>query len=205
MTSSDPTPVAIDSRPTIGTPRAAVARGAARGPFPLSFGRKSIRMARSCGDPDREGPVVQPGDASGGVCLSRRVSKSGDGWLASTYNTTPAQFRAGLDELATLSGRDGERTGEFPNALATTWLFVTENPHSATQMITDVLAPMLGRDPDQIRALPLPIGPAEVCALRLSRYARAGAERIFLWPLTDHVRQLELFRERVIPLIHAGR
>ena len=74
---ADPTPVAIDSRPTIGTPRAAVARGAARGPFPLSFGRKSIRMAMSCGDPDGEGPGVQPGDASGGVCLSRRVSKSG--------------------------------------------------------------------------------------------------------------------------------
>ena len=74
---SDPTPVAIDSRPTIGTPRATVARGAARRPFPLSFRRQSIRVAMSCGDPDREGPGVQPGDASGGVCLSRRVSKSG--------------------------------------------------------------------------------------------------------------------------------
>lgn len=70
-------------------------------------------------------------------------------------------------------------------------------------MITDVLAPMLGRDADLIRAMALPIGPAEVSAER-SRYARAGAQRIFLWPLTDEVRQLELFRERVIPLIRTG-
>ena len=60
---------------------------------------------------------------------------------------------------------------------------------------------MLGRDPDEVRAMALPIGPAEVCAEQLSRYARAGAQRIFLWPLVDGVRQLELFRERVIPLI----
>ena len=135
----------------------------------------------------------------------RRVAGSGDGWLASTYNTTPARFHAGLDDLSALSRRVGERSDGFPNALATTWLYVTENSRSATRMITEVLAPMLGRDADLIRAMALPIGPAEVCAQRLSRYARAGAQRVFLWPLTDEVRQLELFRERVIPLIRTGR
>jgi len=54
---------------------------------------------------------------------------------------------------------------------------------------------MLGRDAALIRALPLPIGPAEICAERLSRYARAGAQRIYLWPLADEVRQLELFQD----------
>jgi hypothetical protein len=133
------------------------------------------------------------------------VAGSGDGWLASTYNTTLARFQAGLDDLSALSRRVGERSDGFPNALATTWLHVTENSRSATRMITEVLAPMLGRDADLIRAMALPIGPAEVCAQRLSRYARAGAQRVFLWPLTDEVRQLELFRERVIPLIRTGR
>ena len=33
----------------------------------------------------------------------RRVAGSGDGWLASTYNTTPARFRAGLDDLSAFS------------------------------------------------------------------------------------------------------
>ena len=47
----------------------------------------------------------------------------------------------------------------------------------------------------------LPIGPAEVCAQRLGAFAAAGVERILLWPLADEVRQLELVRDRVIPLV----
>ena len=47
----------------------------------------------------------------------------------------------------------------------------------------------------------LPIGPAEECAQKLLAYARAGAQRVFLWPLDDERAQLELFRERVVPLL----
>ena len=68
-------------------------------------------------------------------------------------------------------------------------------------MITDVLAPTLNRPADLLRAMALPIGPAEVCAERLTRYARAGVQRVFLWPLRDEVRQLELFKERIAPLL----
>ncbi len=32
-------------------------------------------------------------------------------------------------------------------------------------------------------------------------FADAGAQRVFLWPLRDEVRQLELFMERVAPLV----
>jgi len=135
----------------------------------------------------------------------RRVAASGDGWLASAYNTTPARFRVGLEDLSALSRRSGGLSDPIPNALATTWLYVTESSRRAEQMITDVLAPMLGRDADLIRALELPIGPAEVCAERLTRYARAGVQRTFLWPLGDEVRQLELFREQVAPLIDTDR
>jgi alkanesulfonate monooxygenase SsuD/methylene tetrahydromethanopterin reductase-like flavin-dependent oxidoreductase (luciferase family) len=45
------------------------------------------------------------------------------------------------------------------------------------------------------------IGPAEVCAERLAAVLGAGARRIFVWPLGDEVRQLELFRERVVSLL----
>jgi alkanesulfonate monooxygenase SsuD/methylene tetrahydromethanopterin reductase-like flavin-dependent oxidoreductase (luciferase family) len=134
----------------------------------------------------------------------RRVAASGDGWLASAYNTTPARFEAVLSDLAERSQEIDGRPEPFPNALATTWLFITESPGRADQMITDVLAPMLNRDPDVIRDLALPIGPAEMCAERMNRYARAGAQRIFLWPLTDVVRQLELFRGRVAPFIDSA-
>jgi alkanesulfonate monooxygenase SsuD/methylene tetrahydromethanopterin reductase-like flavin-dependent oxidoreductase (luciferase family) len=68
-------------------------------------------------------------------------------------------------------------------------------------MLTDVLAPLLGRPVEELRTLPLPIGPAEVCAERLSAFADAGAQRLFVWPLRDDVSQLELFRERVVPLL----
>ena len=60
---------------------------------------------------------------------------------------------------------------------------------------------MLNRPVDQLRTLSLPIGSAEECALRVKAFAEAGAQRLFVWPLRDEVAQLELFRERVTPLV----
>lgn len=68
-------------------------------------------------------------------------------------------------------------------------------------MLADVLAPMLGRPVGALRALSLPIGPAETCAERLAAFASAGVPRVFLWPLRDEVTQLELSVERVAPLV----
>ena len=68
-------------------------------------------------------------------------------------------------------------------------------------MLSDVLSPLLGRPVEALRELSLPIGPAEVCAERLGAFAAAGAQRAFIWPLGDDVRQLELVAERVVPLI----
>ena len=56
---------------------------------------------------------------------------------------------------------------------------------------------MLHRPAEALRAAPLLIGPAEVCAERLAAFVAAGARRVFVWPLADEVAQLELFRERV--------
>jgi hypothetical protein len=60
---------------------------------------------------------------------------------------------------------------------------------------------MLKRPVEALQALSLPIGPAELCAERLSHFAGAGAQRVFLWPLGDDLAQLELFRERVGPSV----
>ncbi len=46
-----------------------------------------------------------------------------------------------------------------------------------------------------------PDGSAEVCAQRLSAFADAGAERVFVWPLGDDIHQLTLLAERVVPRI----
>jgi alkanesulfonate monooxygenase SsuD/methylene tetrahydromethanopterin reductase-like flavin-dependent oxidoreductase (luciferase family) len=88
----------------------------------------------------------------------------------------------------------------MPNALATTWLHVTESRRDADHMLTDVLAPLLGRRPETLRNLP--VGSAEECAERLGAYAAAGAQRIFLWPLVDERHQLQRFQETVVPLLH---
>jgi len=124
----------------------------------------------------------------------RRVARLGDGWLASGYNTMPDTFRDGLAALP----------GQLPNGVATLWLHVTDSRREAERTLTDVLSPLLNRPVDALRDLPLPIGPPELCAERMSAYARAGADRVFVWPLADDVRQIETFRERVVPLVSAG-
>jgi len=65
-------------------------------------------------------------------------------------------------------------------------------------VLADVLAPVLRRDPDELRAR-VCVGPAEHCAELLSRYAEAGCERVYLWPLADEARQLELVAEAIAP------
>ncbi len=129
----------------------------------------------------------------------RRVARTGDGWLASAYNTTPERFREGLTRLAKALVKEGREP--VPNAIASAWMYITEDTRRAEQMLVDVLAPLLNRPVEELRSLSLPIGPAEVCAERLAAFADAGAQRFFVWPLRDEVRQLELFCERVIPML----
>jgi alkanesulfonate monooxygenase SsuD/methylene tetrahydromethanopterin reductase-like flavin-dependent oxidoreductase (luciferase family) len=147
----------------------------------------------------RPGPPIWIGSWGSAAGL-RRVARLADGWLASGYNTTPARFaRAWSDVQAAVASR-GRDAARFPNGIATMWCYVTDDRARADAMLADVLAPMLGRPAEELRAI-LPIGSAEECAGRLLPYARAGAQRIFLWPLADERAQLEVFRERVVPLL----
>jgi alkanesulfonate monooxygenase SsuD/methylene tetrahydromethanopterin reductase-like flavin-dependent oxidoreductase (luciferase family) len=131
----------------------------------------------------------------------RRAARLGDGWLASGYNTTPPGFEVSLARLHEELEAAGVSRREFPNGIATMWLYVTEARRDADRMLGDVLAPMLGRPIDVLRDLALPIGSPEQCAQRISAYQEAGAERIFVWPLADELQQLERFREDVVPLV----
>jgi hypothetical protein len=78
------------------------------------------------------------------------------------------------------------------------WLYVASDPREAAAVVDDVLAPVLGRDP-QTLAQDLPVGTADHCVAVLNAYARAGARRIMLWPVRDAVRQLGTFAEQVAP------
>ncbi len=130
----------------------------------------------------------------------RAVARDADGWLASAYNTQPASFRAARAELDTQLRADGRDPATFGDLVATTWLHVTDDRADARRLIGELLAPLLGRDPENLAAH-LPIGSPEHCARVLSDYAAAGAGTVLLWPLRDPLRQLELVAERIRPLV----
>jgi alkanesulfonate monooxygenase SsuD/methylene tetrahydromethanopterin reductase-like flavin-dependent oxidoreductase (luciferase family) len=127
-----------------------------------------------------------------------RVARAGDGWLASAYNTTPERFsdaRAALNRELLHRGREADG---FPNALATMWTWISEDRAEADRVLAGVLAPVLRRDPDELRAQ-VCVGPAGHCAELLSRYAEAGCDRVYLWPLGDEARQVERVARAVAP------
>jgi alkanesulfonate monooxygenase SsuD/methylene tetrahydromethanopterin reductase-like flavin-dependent oxidoreductase (luciferase family) len=129
-----------------------------------------------------------------------RVARWGDGWLASAYNTTPARFDAARARLArALADRGGSAEG-FPTALATMWTWVADDPAERDRVLAEVLAPVLGRDPGELGRR-VCVGSAEHCAELLRRYAEAGCGRVYVWPLGDERRQLELVAGEVAPMI----
>lgn len=112
-----------------------------------------------------------------------------DGWLASAYHTTPDQYAEARGRLDTHLNDAGRTPDSFPDAVATTWLYVTDDRREAEHLLTDVLAPMLDRDPESLRHLP--IGSAQQCAEALAAYAAVGADEVLIWPIHDTLTQLE--------------
>lgn len=158
--------------------------------------------------PDRfyDTPALEPRPARpipiwigswGSAAGLRRVARLGDGWLASAYNTTPDQISAGRDILHRALESAERETHPFPIALATMWTYLTDSEAESSTRL-DALAHMLGRDPVTLAEQVL-IGPAEICAARLARYADAGVHTVFIWPVADPVAQLRHFGTSVVP------
>ena len=152
-------------------------------------------------------PLRQPGPpiwigSWGSEAGLRRTARLGDGWLASAYNTTPEAFAGARDRLGRHLRAEGKDPGRFPNAIATMFFHVTEDAAEADYICLDVLAPTLNRPGEELRSRLL-VGTPDECAEKLAAYRSAGAQRIMLWPVKDEVRQLELLRERVAPLVTA--
>ena len=149
----------------------------------------------------KSGPPIWIGSWGSDAGL-RRVARLGDGWLASAYNTMPDQFKIGLDKLRDQLKNLGKDPTSFPNALATMFMYITDDNARADRVLSETLAPMLNRPLEQLRQRLL-IGAPELCAEKLAAYKAAGVQRLFIWPVRDELDQLTVFQKKVAPLVDA--
>jgi len=147
----------------------------------------------------KEGPAIWLGSWGSEAGL-RRTARLADGWLASAYNTTPALFGEAWARLRDLLPGHGKDPESFPNARATMWFHITDSRDEADRIMRDRMVPTIHR-PEELLRDRLPVGPAELFAEKLSAFARAGVQRVFVWPVADEVHQLQLFWETVRPAI----
>jgi len=80
------------------------------------------------------------------------------------------------------------------------WFYVTEDRTEADRIFRERLAPAIHRPVEELRER-LPVGSAAAFAEKLSAFADAGVQRVLLWPVAHERRQLEVFCEKVRPLV----
>jgi probable F420-dependent oxidoreductase len=147
----------------------------------------------------RHGPPIWVGSWGSDAGL-RRVSRLADGWLASAYNTTPELFGDAWQALRSKLVEDGQDAETFPNALATMWCYITDDRDEAERVLKERLVPTVHRPEEMLRDR-LPVGSAEMFAEKLTAFANAGVQRVFIWPVADEAHQLERFWNEVRPLV----
>jgi alkanesulfonate monooxygenase SsuD/methylene tetrahydromethanopterin reductase-like flavin-dependent oxidoreductase (luciferase family) len=145
------------------------------------------------------GPPIWVG-SWGSMAGLQRVARLADGWLASGYNTTPELFAKGWGQLREFLVTAGKDPSTFPNAIATMWLYITEDERECERILNEVLAPTLNRPVAELRER-LPIGSALRCAEKLSAYQNVGVQRVYLWPLANELEQIKIFMSQVVPLM----
>lgn len=170
------------------------------GPMPAVERHYAIPQAPLLPAPPRPGGVPVWLGSWGSAAGLRRVARLGDGWLASAYNTEPRRFAESLAWLEAERTQGARAVKGVPHALVTMWTWVTESRPEAERVLTEMLAPMLGRDPEEIRDR-VCVGPAARCAELLTAYAEAGCARVHFWPLGEECRQLRLIAEEVLPRV----
>jgi len=149
----------------------------------------------------KSGPPIWVGSWGSRAGL-QRVARLADGWLASGYNTTPELFAKSWQQLQEFLVTAGKEPSSFPNAIATMWLYLTEDERDSERMLNEVLAPALNRSVAELRER-LPIGSAQNCAEKLAAYHNVGVQRVYLWPLANELEQIKIFMSQVVPLINA--
>jgi alkanesulfonate monooxygenase SsuD/methylene tetrahydromethanopterin reductase-like flavin-dependent oxidoreductase (luciferase family) len=126
----------------------------------------------------------------------RRVARHGDGWLASAYHSTADTFSTCMSYLMTQLERFGKPRGAFPNAIATMYLHLTDDPAEANSVLGVLVSPR--HAPSDLRDRSL-VGTPGDCVDKLRRLQAAGAQEVFVWPIRDEVNQLRRFADEVFP------
>jgi alkanesulfonate monooxygenase SsuD/methylene tetrahydromethanopterin reductase-like flavin-dependent oxidoreductase (luciferase family) len=143
-----------------------------------------------------DGPPIWVGSWGSDAGL-RRAARHADGWLASAYNTTPADFAAAWRRLRELLAARGREPDRYDTALATMWFHLGDE---AEDVLRTRLLPAVRR-PEEVLRERLPFGSATRCADLLNAFQEAGVQRVFVWPVADEVDQLRRFADEVIPLV----
>jgi alkanesulfonate monooxygenase SsuD/methylene tetrahydromethanopterin reductase-like flavin-dependent oxidoreductase (luciferase family) len=126
----------------------------------------------------------------------KRTARLADGWLASAYNTTPPVFATAWRRLQELLPEHRKDASTFPNSLATMWTYIDDDASAVDRVYRDLLCPMLNRPEEELHEK-LFVGSVAECRGKLAAYRDAGLQGIYLWPVRDELRQLEVFMERV--------
>jgi alkanesulfonate monooxygenase SsuD/methylene tetrahydromethanopterin reductase-like flavin-dependent oxidoreductase (luciferase family) len=98
------------------------------------------------------------------------------------------------------AGETNRPAGDFPVALVTMWAWITGSRSDAERVRSKIVGPLVNRDPAELRGR-VCVGSADECAELLSRYARAGCQRVHFWPVGDERRQVELIAGEVMPRV----
>jgi hypothetical protein len=80
------------------------------------------------------------------------------------------------------------------------WFYITDDAAEADRVMRQRIVATIHR-PEQVLRDRVPVGPAELFAQKLSAFARTGVQRVFVWPVADEARQLELFWYTVRPAV----
>jgi hypothetical protein len=131
------------------------------------------------------------------------VTRLADGWLASGYNTTPEDFGDALRRLHAALRAIGRDPEHVPNAVASMFLHVTEEPGTADSILTDALAPPWAAHRSSSGS-ECWWGRRALARNRWPANESAGAERVIVWPVGGGLRRLERFHEGVVARLDAG-
>lgn len=126
----------------------------------------------------------------------RRVARHGDGWLASAYHATAEHFSKCMSYLTAQLESFGKAPAAFPNAIATTYMHLTDDPAKADSVLRMLVSPR--QAPADLRDRSL-IGTPEDCIRKVRLLEAAGAQEVFVWPVGDEVNQLRRFADEVFP------